>query len=319
MVNRIWQRLMGRGLVEPVDDWERGQPSHPELLNWLAREFVRSGYDLQQIQRLILNSHAYQRAVDPQAKDPGVLFAAPVTRRLTAEQIVDSLFVASGKPFRVEEASLDIDGMRDLGNSISLGQPRRSWMLTSTSNERDRPSLALPRIQAVTDVLCALGWRVTRQDPTSQRDHNPNVLQPAILSNGVMASWLTRLSEDHGATALALEAKSPEGFIEALFLKILTRRPSAEELKQYTFYLADGFATRQQVEQPTPGAGKRLPVPYVSWSNHLDPKATILRQEQEAAARAGDPPTWRLNPTWRMKAEDVLWALLNSPEFLFTP
>src|SRR5262249_14395172 len=160
-------------------------------------------------------------------KETDVLFAAPAARRLSAEQVVDSLFVATGKPFRLEEVSLDLDGQRDLGNSITLGKPRRSWMLTSTSNERDRPSLALPRIQAVTDVLHAYGWRGARQDPTSTRDHSPNVLQPAILSNGVMGTWLTRLSDDHGITQLAIDAKTLDELIDGLFLRVLTRRPTA--------------------------------------------------------------------------------------------
>src|SRR5207245_10771178 len=49
VANRLWKRLMGRGLVEPVDDWEKGEPTHPELLRWLARELVRSGYDLKHL------------------------------------------------------------------------------------------------------------------------------------------------------------------------------------------------------------------------------------------------------------------------------
>ena len=71
------------------------------------------------------------------------------TVALEAEQIVDSLFSATGTPFRLEEVSLDIDSVRTQNNSISLGKPRRAWMLASTSNERDRPSLSLPRITAV--------------------------------------------------------------------------------------------------------------------------------------------------------------------------
>src|SRR5439155_6048871 len=61
MVNRLWQRYFGRGIVEPVDDWETAQPSHPELLDWLARELIMHDYDAKHIARLIFNSQAYQR------------------------------------------------------------------------------------------------------------------------------------------------------------------------------------------------------------------------------------------------------------------
>lgn len=319
--NRVWKRFMGRGLVEPVDDWERGQPSHPELLRWLAREFVRGGYDVKILAHLIMSSHAYQRAVDPALRAPSPLFAAPAPRRLGAEQIVDSLFVATGVPFRLEEVSLDIDGRRDVANSISLGQPRRAWMLTSTSNERDRPSLNLPRIQAVTDVLAAFGWRGARQDPTSERDTAPNALQPAILSNGTMGIWLTRLNDEHGVTAMALESQPLETLLDQLYLRLLTRYPSADERARFVAYLAPGYEARVVDPPPAQPASKapRQPEKFVSWSNHLDPEATLVRHEQELAARRGDPPTLRLAADWRGRMEDVLWAMLNAPEWVFSP
>lgn len=318
IANRVWKRMMGRGIVEPVDDWEKGKATHPELLRWLGRQLIENKYDLKKLARLILTSHAYQRETNPSLLETDGLYSAPAARRLEAEQIVDSLFVGTGKPFRVEEVSLDIDGMRDMGNSITLGKPRQSWMLTSTSNERDRPSLSLPRIQAVTDVLHAYGWRGARPDPTSARDNSTNALQPAILSNGIMGTWLVRLSDDHAITQLAVTAKSPEDLLEQLFLRILTRRPSPNEQAQYAQYLVTGFDSRiRNVTATVPH--KRQPEPYVSWSNHLDPRATVVRQLQEVAARAGDPPTQRLNPEWRTKLEDVLWAVINSPDFVFTP
>jgi hypothetical protein len=317
MANRLWARLMGRGLVDQAWDWERSKNSHPELLRWLGRELVRSGYDADHVLRLILNSHAYQRATDASQKQTSPLFASPAPRRLSAEQVVDSMFATTGKPFRTEEASLDIDSIREQANSVSLGQPRRAWMLTSTSNERDRPALALPRIQAVCDVMAAFGWRASRPDPVTDRESSANSLQPAILSNGTMGTWVTRLSDDHGVTAMALEAKSPDALTDALFLRLLSRRPTAAEKAKYSAYLSEGFAGRMTQSSSKLAAYPRKPAYYVSWSNHLNDMATTVRMQEEAAARKGDPATDRLTPAWRRRAEDVVWALVNSPEFLY--
>ena len=319
MANRLWARLMGRGLVEQPWDWERSRHTHPELLRWLGRELVRSGYDSRQLQRLILNSAAYQRATDSTLKATSPLYASPAPRRLSAEQVVDAAFAATGKKFRTEEASLDIDNNREQDNSQNLGQPRRAWMLTSTSNERDRPALALPRIQAVCDVLAAFGWRASRPEPITDRESAANSLQPAILSNGTMGTWLTRLSEDHGVTPLAVSARTPDEFVEALFLRLLTRHPTPEEKVKYSRQVTPGFDERLNVPDLKPLPRPTRPPYYVSWSNHLDAEASVIRHQQEADSRQGDPATRRLNAAWRLRAEDAVWALVNSPEFLFTP
>ncbi|HZZ82335.1 MAG TPA: DUF1553 domain-containing protein, partial [Gemmataceae bacterium] len=317
IANRVWKRLMGRGLVEPVDDWEKGDATHPELLRFLGRELVRGGYDVKHLTRLILNSHAYQRAVDSALKEPDPYYIAHAPRRLSAEQIVDSLFAAAGLPMKTEEVSLDIDGGRDVKNSLSLGKPRRSWMFASTSNERDRPSLSLPRVQAMNDLLEAFGWRPTRPSALTDRDLSPNVLQPAILANGAVGTWLTRLSEDHGVTRLALESESPEKLVDRLFLRVLTRRPTVDEKASFVEHLRPGFTERKTTPGPA-AAPKRTPPKYVSWSNHLTEEANQIKIELEAAARRGDPPTARLTPQWRQRMEDVLWAMLNSPEMIFS-
>jgi mono/diheme cytochrome c family protein len=321
MVNRVWEQLMGRGIVESVGDWEKTAPSHPELLEWLGHELVRKEYNLKAIARLILGSHAYQRAVDPLLAAPSPLFVSPAPRRLSAEQIVDSLFAATGAPFELEEVSLDLDSVRVFSNSITLGKPRRAWMLASTSNERDRPSLSLPRIQAVASLMETFGWRGSRQDPIHEREAEPNVLQPAILANGTMGLWLTRLSDRHAVTALALEAASPEELVERLYLRLLTREPSAHERERYVSLLAEGFGGRlvPEAQRPVERSGKREPVRYVSWSNHLDGPANTLATENEEQARRGDPPTSALAEDWRLRLEDVLWAMLNSPEWIYAP
>jgi len=316
IANRVWKRLIGRGIVEPVDDWEKGEPTHPELLRWLGREFVRSGYDLKQLARVILNSHAYQRAAAPELTDADPLYAAPARRRLSAEQIVDSLFAAAGLPIDTEEVNLDIDGGRDMKSSISLGKPRRAWQFASTSNERDRPSLALPRVQAVIDVLEAFGWRPSRQFPLTDREDTPNTLQPAILANGTMAVWLTRLSDEHGVTSLALEDRPLEEFVERLYLRVLTRRPSADEKARMMEYLENGYVSRIVENPPEPTPAKRKPPKYVSWSNHLTPEANRIKVQLEAEARRGAAPTARLDAQWRQRLEDVVWALLNAPEMV---
>jgi len=312
---------MGRGLVASVHDWEKSGPSHPELLRWLSREFVASGYDVKTISRLILNSHAYQRATDPMLSETSPLYISPAPRRLTAEQIVDSVFHATGTPFDLEEVSLDIDSVRAVQTAITLGRPRRSWMLASTSNERDRPSLSLPRITAVASVLKTFGWRGARQDPRSLRDTEPNILQPAIYANGVMSIWLTRLSDRHGVTQLVLEDQHLEQLIDRLFIRLLTRKPTAAEKDAYIRVLSEGYDTRviPESERTKPTPGKREPARYVSWSNHVDGPANTLAMQNEAAARRGDPPTNALNDDWRLRMEDVLWAILNAPEWIYTP
>jgi DNA-binding ferritin-like protein len=107
---------------------------------------------------------------------------------------------------------------------------------------------------------------------------------------------------------------------------MLTRHPTDDELRKAVDYLSEGFANRRVVE--TRNANEktgekqeravRQPERYVSWSNHLDPEATVIRQQQELAARRGDPPTTRLTPQWRERMEDVVWMLVNSPETVFT-
>ena len=318
LVNRLWQRFMGRGIVEPLDDWEKGSPTHAELLRWLGHELVRERYQLKPIAKLILSSAAYQRAVDPLLATPDPLYTAAEPRRLSAEQVVDSLFAATGAPFCVERVCLDLNGRRDTNSAVDLGQPHRAWMLASLSNERDRPSLTLPRLQAVVDVMSAFGWRGARQDSASVRDTSSNALQPAILAHGIMSSWLTRFSDDHELTAVVLCDQTVEALVDELFLRLLTRPPTKQERQQYVAYLSPEYCDRI-LSNPLPVKPVHLAPKLVTWTNHLLPESNIVKQEMEVAARRGNPPSPRLLPAWRIRCEDVIWALINSPEMIYRP
>lgn len=322
MVNRIWKRLIGAGIVEPADDWEIGLPSHPELLEWLASELVTSGYDAKHLVRLIMNSQIYQREavgqnrhVDPDQR----YFAAPDRRRLTAEQVVDSLVASSGKPLDVDDLTFDPEAKRPATTMINLGSPSRSWMFATLSNERDRPSLAFPRATAVVDVLEAFGWTGSRQNAITERDVEPNVLQPGAIANGVFTSWMTAASAKSSLADLAVESKDASSLVDSIFLRFLSRMPTEHESLTFMPMLEQGFQDRlvppDQVQ----------PVVYppmlrrVSWSNHLAEDANRVKIEMEERARDGDPADPRLKPEWRMLFEDVVWAVVNSPEFVWVP
>jgi mono/diheme cytochrome c family protein len=104
MMNRVWQGHFGKGLVPTPNDFGKlgEQPTHPELLDWLAADFVEGGWTLKRMHRLMMTSAAYQRS---SAGDPANLKADPANvnlwrfnmRRLTSEEVRDSILAASGE------------------------------------------------------------------------------------------------------------------------------------------------------------------------------------------------------------------------------
>jgi len=322
MVNRVWRRYLGAGIVEPPDDWEGRVASHPELLNWLARRFVADGYSLKALARLILTSDVYQRqatGANRSAPPESRFFAAPDRRRLSAEQVVDSLFAAAGRPMDVGELTFDPDGRRAAGARVSLGRPERAWMLANLANERDRPSLALPDAQAVVDVLEAFGWTGARQNPRTDRDVSPNVLQPGALANGVAASRATRVAAGGGLADLALETASPDALVDSIFLRYLGRFPTDVERAPLVSALAEGFADRRTPSDEIRPVEPPPALPTVTWSNHLRSEANLAVLERERRVRSGPPADPRLRDAWRERFEDVVWSVVNLPEFVWSP
>ncbi len=318
VVNRVWALRTGRAFIDPVDDWDTKQERRFEAaLDALADDFVRSGYDLVHLDRAILNSSYYQ-GMATEIDGPETPLG-PARRRMTAEQLVDSLFGISGKTFDCEELCLDPEGRRPAKEFISLGHPRRAWEMTAASNERDRPALGLPAATQITDLMQAFGWRDARQDPITSRDATVTPLQPGILATGLIHTRIARLSDDNRLTEIALSAKSVEELADRTTLAILSRPATDSEKSEAQELFAASFADRINAGAKPIANSPRSHRQRVSWSNHLSPRATEIQIEEEALVRAGDPPTPRLKTEFREALEDWAWAMFNSPEFLFLP
>lgn len=329
VVNRVWHRYMGWGLVEPVDDWDSASADESPLLDFLADRFVESGYDLKHVAKLILSSRVYQQQplgeqsirkyksdyANTRHYPPG-----PARRRMTAEQLVDSLVFATGKPLDVEPMSLDPEGRRPPDQFLHLGVADRAWQLASTSTDRDRPALNMPATQQVVDVLTTFGWRDARPSPQTVRDDSASPMQSLVLGNGWTATRIARLTDDHTLTKLALQDQSLDVFTAKMFFMALGRTPTSTEKEWIDGELKSGFEDRRSTTKGSAltkiRSWKRNPV---SWANHLVPRATEIKLELEQEILRGDLPTDALQTSWRERLEDVWWALINSPEFVFVP
>jgi hypothetical protein len=156
IVNRYWQRLFGRGLVEPVDEMD-GEPWNADLLDWLASDFTAHGSDLKYLLRLLTTSRAYQlpAAVSPEQPEKPYVFRGPVVRRLSAEEFADTVSAVTGE-WRLYEKNPEKD---------KAAVPARDWQFKASP-------LAL-----------ALG-RPIRDQVFSTRDNRPTTFQALELVNG---------------------------------------------------------------------------------------------------------------------------------------
>jgi hypothetical protein len=161
MVNRIWQHHFGTSLVATADNLGRSgaKPSHPELLDWLASEFVRSGWSVKTLHRLILGSAAYRQTCTPRddglATDPDdrLLWRYPL-RRLDAEAVRDAMLAVSGeldrKQFgsfvpthRSAEGNVEVDEKQPGARRRSVYLQQRRSQVATLLELFDAPAMAV--------------------------------------------------------------------------------------------------------------------------------------------------------------------------------
>ena len=224
LVNRIWAQLMGRGIVEPVDLMDN-EPWSQDLLDWLATDFVTSGYDIKALIFKITTSKAYQlpsvgqqRADQLTAED--YRFEGMVRRRLTAEQFADAVSTVVSPVFH---------------DTLLMYKPPA--ML-----REGKPPFAFVRASLVANnnFLKALG-RTSREVVSTSRDSQANLLQTLELTNGerfneVLARGAEQWRQKYGQSGL---------IIREVYKKALGRKPAQGEL---------AFASAALGESPTAGS-----------------------------------------------------------------
>ena len=135
MANRMWSYFFGRGIIDPVDDIRSSNPpSNPKLLDLLTKDFVEHQFDLKHLMRTIANSRVYQHSIQTNDwnKMDTVNFSRAIPRRLTAEQLLDSIMAATGSrtsfadmPTGIRTTQLPDSNLDDRGFLKLFGRPER--------------------------------------------------------------------------------------------------------------------------------------------------------------------------------------------------
>ncbi|MBT3294656.1 MAG: DUF1553 domain-containing protein [Verrucomicrobia bacterium] len=226
MVNRVWAWLIGRGLVHEADDLRADNPpSHPPLLDWLAKELVAHDYDLRHVYRLILNSDTYQRSCVHSAAnaDDARGFSHYLVRRLEAEVLIDAINqVAGGSERYTSEIPEPFTFIPPQQRAVALGDG------------------------SITSPFLDMFGRPPRDTGLeSERNNDPSDTQRLHLLNSTHIQ--NKLQRGWALRQLMKRAKwRPEPIINQLYLTMLSRPPNAGELKVGMDYMAQEGLKRHE-------------------------------------------------------------------------
>lgn len=199
-VNRFWRQVMGKGLVDPVDDFRpTNPPSNPALLNALAKDFVDHKFDIRHLLRTMLNSKTYQLSSLPTAtnKDDETDFSRYYLRRLTAEQMLDSIVQITGVP---EKFLAYYPGVRSV-NLADGGVP------SAFLDMYDRPKRDAAKCERGEGVSLRQAMNMVAGDTVNQK-----------------------IRSDHGVLAqMIAEGRRDDEIVGHFYLASLSRDPTASE------------------------------------------------------------------------------------------
>ena len=212
-VNRIWFHLMGRGLVDPIDDFRLTNPaSHPELLAWFAAEFRSNGYRLKPMIRLITSSAVYQlsaETTDANASDE-LNYSHVAPRRISAEAMADSLAQVFGRPLEF--------------NGYPAGTRAGALPGTGGPPRRGRPATMGEQL------LKTFGKPARQQSCECERVTSPTLAQTFQLVSGPVLDAMLVAPDNAIGKSLA-ENQSDSDIVRDLYWAALSREPSEAEFR----------------------------------------------------------------------------------------
>ena len=225
IVNRVWSWLFGRGLVHEADDIRPDNPpSHPDVLAYLEQELVAARFDLKRIYSLILNSSVYQLSSVPRSDnlEAEKLFAYYAVRRLDAEVLIDAICQITGTSEQYASAvpepyTIMPDGQR---------------------------SIALPDGSITSPFLELFGRPPRDTGLESERNNRPSAAQRLHLLNSTHIE--RKIEQGQAMQALLRNANDTAAVTKSLYLTILSRYPTDDELKIANNYAASSGIARRQ-------------------------------------------------------------------------
>jgi mono/diheme cytochrome c family protein len=166
VVNRLWSKFLGYGLVEPIDDMEQ-RAWNQDLLDWLAEDLAANGYDLKRTTKLILTSRAYQLPAVSlnEQKQAGYVFAGPAVRRLTAEQFRDALGALTGVWYSEPSKgiNLSVPGSPEAQSNALPASVKWIWSHADAASRANAGTIYLCKT-LVLDVAPKEAWAVAACD-----------------------------------------------------------------------------------------------------------------------------------------------------------
>ncbi len=218
--NRIWYQLMGRGVVDPIDDFRAtNPPSNPDLLALLVQRFAEGGFRVRPLMREILNSSTYQlsQELNDSNQSDEVCFSHVVARRLTAEQLLDAMSQVTG-------ADPEYGESRMVNRASRLTGVRNGGHRYSPPAEGDR-------------FLQLFGKPDRLQTCECERSEETTLSQTFEMISGSLLDEM--LKSRSGLIAAAIRNDQPaEEFLERVYWRALSRSPTHAEQTQMLEYIA---------------------------------------------------------------------------------